>query len=156
MKKLSTIDSSTYFRLSSPDRISFHTIHRARHDKLVDTHQLIVADYLETQKRSYAEALTPVSVGRPIRPGVGSHEEEESKPVMTTTWVLSRSDYPNIRFWTKEEWIKEVNKKKASSDPTDQAGPRGRARCTLGQNVATTYIEDSEGRPIDGTQAREI
>ena len=108
-----------YFCLSSPDRISFHTIHRARHDKLVDTHQPIVADYLETQKRLYTEALTLVSVGRPIWPGVGSHKEEESKPVMITTCILSHSNYPNIRFWTKEEWIKEVNKKKASSDPTD-------------------------------------
>ena len=58
LKKWNTIDSSKYYYLSSPDRLSFHMIHRAMHDKLVDTHHLIVIEY---QKILYTEALAPVS-----------------------------------------------------------------------------------------------
>jgi len=44
------------------------------------------------------------------------YEEERPKPTIS----CSRSDYPDIKYWTKEEWNKAQSAKKNSSDPADQ------------------------------------
>ena len=82
------------------------------------------------------------------------HEEEESKPAMTHT--LLQSNYPGIRFWTREEWAKYEAKMKGSSDPIDQAGPQGKKRGVQGQNILIKYIQQPDGSLISGVQAKAI
>jgi len=57
-------------------------IHRARHDKLLDLHTLLIALHTGSGKRPRTEDDAPV-------------------PDPAT---FSQSDYPNIHFWTKDKW----------------------------------------------------
>jgi len=87
--------------------------------------------------------------------GVTPHDpykEERSKPTIS----CSRSDYPDIKYWTKEEWNEAQSAKKNSSDPVDQPGARGRSRCAQGENVSAKYLEQTNGTPIGGRQAADI
>jgi hypothetical protein len=70
--------------------------------------------------------------------------------------AFSQSDYPNINFWTKEEWIDFEEKRKDSANPTNKPSVRGQTRCAQGENVAMKYIEKEDGTPISGRQAAAI
>jgi hypothetical protein len=70
--------------------------------------------------------------------------------------ACSQSDYPNINFWTKEEWIEYESKRKDSADPIDKPSVRGQTRCAQGENVSMKYIETEDGTPISGRQAAAI
>ena len=82
--------------------------------------------------------------------------KQESDLTTSTIPVHSQSDYPNITYWTKEEWTKAKSKKKDSSNSTDQAGPRGRMRCAQRINVTMMYIQELDRRPITGKDAEQI
>jgi len=109
-------------------------IHRTRHNKLLDSHGLLLAIHAESGKRPHTEDDAPV-------------------PEPT---IVPRSDYPNIKYWTRDEWTVFESKRKDSSDPKDKAGPRGRTRCAQGHNVSMQFIEEADGRPISSTQAEDI
>ena len=86
-------------------------------------------------------------------PNTDSDEEGSSSAEFHT---YSRSDYPHIHYWTKEEWIEVEAKRKDSFDPGARPGPRGGTRCAQGENVAMTYIEHSDGTAINGRLAAKI
>ena len=109
-------------------------IHRARHDKLLNSHTLLIALHARSGKRPHTEDDAPV-------------------PDPTT---FSRLDYPNIHFWTKDKWTAFKLKRKDSSDPKDKAGPQGRTRCAQGHNVSMQFIEEADGQPISSMQAEDI
>lgn len=96
--------------------------------------------------------------------------------------ALRREDYPNVRFWTRQDWnaatqeqvleIDQPNDSESfpdldaeegdeSNDPCapSPAGPahaRGKHRSSQGINVAMKYIELEDGSVVDGYRAAEI
>ncbi len=102
-------------------------------------------------------------------------------PTMTPSAhaALRREDYPNVRFWTRQDWnsaiqedILEVNQpeesetfpeleeegddSKESSAPPPGPGCRGKHRSSQGINVTMKYIELEDGTVVDGFRAAEI
>ena len=93
---------------------------------------------------------------------------------------LSRANYPLVRFWDKQEWEDDLNNLEVSSAagssscrhhgwqactsddgimeistaPTEKTtattGVKGGACRVLGINVSFQYLEDREGRMVDG------
>jgi hypothetical protein len=96
---------------------------------------------MEYEKRPLPEDPSPVTP-----------HNEESKP----THVYSRSEYPNIKYWTKKEWLDAQSAKKKSSKPADQPGTRGRKRISQGENVSAHYLEDEDGTPVNGMDVSKI
>ncbi|KAF8527153.1 hypothetical protein BU17DRAFT_61781 [Hysterangium stoloniferum] len=68
-----------------------------------------------------------------------------------------RDDYSDIKFWRQRDFTAFCEDKKKSGaivDPTCDLSRRGGARLAqTGENVATEYIEDENGSPVDGTTA---
>lgn len=104
-------------------------------------------------------------------------------PASTTTpnayAALRREDYPNIRFWTRQDWnsatqedVLQVNQPeeseafpeleeegdelKESGVPPSGPGCRGKHRSSQGINVTMKYIEFEDGTVVDGFRAAEI
>ena len=68
----------------------------------------------------------------------------------TTADVAARKDdYPNVKFWTRQDW----NETKQDALGIHRQGERGRSRAAQGVNVAMQYIEDENGKMIDGHRA---
>jgi hypothetical protein len=83
-----------------------------------------------------------------------SADREEPRP--DTLRLCSKSDFPDINFWTKGEWLDFKNKGRDSSAVGSKAGPRGGMRCAQGTNVAMQYLEDTDREPINGRVAADI
>ena len=83
-----------------------------------------------------------------------SLDREELRP--DTLPSYSKSDFPDIRFWKKGDWLDFKNKGKDSSTLGSKAGSRGGTRCAQGTNISIIYLEDTNGEPIDGCQAADI
>jgi hypothetical protein len=66
---------------------------------------------------------------------------------------LRREDYPNVRFWTRREWM---DRSGQESDSIDNSGQRGKARASQGINVAMRYVEDRNGTVVNGHRATEM
>jgi hypothetical protein len=65
---------------------------------------------------------------------------------------LSRSDFPHVKFWTKEEWDGHKSHLEDASGPKGK-GPEGSSR---GLNTAPLYIENEDGMPISGAMVSQI
>jgi hypothetical protein len=67
------------------------------------------------------------------------------------------SNYPNVKFWRKQDWINWGKSAKGVSD-LNRKGPseRGKTRASQGENVKMQYIEDENGVAVDGHKASEI
>jgi hypothetical protein len=83
-----------------------------------------------------------------------SLDREEPHP--DTLPSYSKSDFPDIRFWTKSDWLDFKNKGKDSSTLRSKAGPQGGTRCAQGTNISMIYLKDTNREPIDGRQAADI
>lgn len=109
----------------------------------------------ESRKRPHTEDSPPAPA---TRASVMPHgrREEGSDPAASAD--CSRSKYPNIKFWTKEEWLASEGKKSESTDPTDidKTSLRGKARLAQGENVRSTFIETEKGEPVGGKEASDI
>lgn len=71
-------------------------------------------------------------------------------PTSTTPDVIAqREDYPNIKFWTRQDW----NEVKQDASGIHCQGERGRSQAAQGANVAMWYIEDENSQMIDGHRA---
>lgn len=92
--------------------------------------------------------------------------------------TLRQEDYPNVRFWTRQDWnlaaqtqvlsVDEEGEIFPEIDEEDEEGPkqplpppgpacaRGKRRAAQGINVAMKYIETEDGTTIDGFRAAEI
>lgn len=150
MKNKTTIFSSKCMYYST-FRQSSHVAYRATHQKLVESHGLLMATYVETMKRPRTEDLVSLPDPQDVLAPHTLHTIQGS-----ATPVYSRSDYPNVRYWYKEAWRQVESKRKDSSNLGSNASIRGGTRCAQGENVSTTYIEESDGTPIPGLRAAEI
>jgi hypothetical protein len=130
-------------------------VHRGIHGKLAASHELLMAAYTEAMKRPRMEdnARDPNQSSAPALHAPNADREE---PRPDTLRSYSKSDFPDINFWTKGEWLDFKNKGKDSSAMGSKAGPRGGTRCAQGTNVAMQYLEGADGEPIDGRAAADI
>lgn len=68
---------------------------------------------------------------------------------------LKKEDYPNVRFWTRPEWMNHLkNSSDSSSYGTESV--RGRTLMSQGINKTAKYIEDGSGNPVDGYKLRDM
>jgi len=73
---------------------------------------------------------------------------------------LNRSDYPQVRFWFRKDWI---NRKKETSGVTKvnhsnmfATTEQNKGRAPSGLNVSLRYVEDVHGVIVDGFRASEM
>jgi hypothetical protein len=62
-----------------------------------------------------------------------------------------RSDYPLIKFWTKQEWMEYCNNDITSTDKM-----RGKSRAAQGVNITMRFAELEDGTVVDGHVAGNI
>ena len=66
---------------------------------------------------------------------------------------LRREDYPDVRFWTRRDWM---DRSEQDNDIMDNSGRRGKARASQGINVAMRYVENESGSIVNGYRATEM
>lgn len=66
---------------------------------------------------------------------------------------LSQHDYPLVRYWERKVWKSFASTRKDTSEVQTKSGSRGGTRSSKGENVMMLYIEDADGKSIDGNIA---
>lgn len=69
---------------------------------------------------------------------------------------LRQSDFPYVKFWHKREWTAFQKDSKGLSSMGRKGAERGKVRASQGENVTMLFVEDEDGKPIDGHRATEI
>ena len=82
------------------------------------------------------------------------HTHKSQAPCSTDTDItaLVCSDYPRVKFWTKQEWM-DYNSNDVTST-TDKT--RGKGRAAQGVNVTIRFAELEDGTVVDGHVAGNI
>jgi hypothetical protein len=106
--------------------------------KLLDMNKILTAALTESAKRSHVDDL---ELSADISPGLGN---TGSSSLLLSP--LSRADYPQVKFWTKEEWD---NHKSRIKDASGLNG-KGPERSSKGLNTTALYIENEDGTPVPG------
>jgi hypothetical protein len=65
-----------------------------------------------------------------------------------------REHYPNVKYWYRQDWLAHVKQSGNSADVTDII--RGKTLISKGINKTMLYLEDIEGKAIDGYRLRDI
>ena len=120
------------------DSCSTDLIHRISFEKLVETNKMLTAMLIDNVKQPRADDL---ELSEAVPPGLGTTGSSA-----LSLSPLSRSDFPHIRFWTKEEWDNHKSRSK------DASGPKGKGpeRSSKGLNTTALYLENEDGTPISG------
>lgn len=86
-----------------------------------------------------------------------------SAPASALPAVLDQKDYPDIRFWKKNDWTEFCSNKKGSSKAktatklNEPMKPRGKTRISESdENVNDQYLEKEDGSTMGGTEAGEL
>lgn len=74
---------------------------------------------------------------------------------------LQESDYTNVKFWNKQDWLHHRQKAKSDELPDAQTSAsgvprRGKSAQSQGVNVMMMFIEDANGVPVDGFRVQAI
>jgi hypothetical protein len=125
---------------------------RAMYNQLFQTHNVLVTTFAETRKRTRSGDSAPCS-GSSNNPSTQTPATATASPKLP---VYSASDYPEVKYWTKQQWKDAENLRKDSSEVPTGGGPRGGARSAKGENVMMLYVEHADGQPVSGTIAAEI
>ena len=113
-----------------------------------------MATYIEMMKRPRTEDLATLPGTQDL---LAPHMPHIGQPGQGLAMrICLRSDYPSVRYWTKDEWIEAETKRKDTSHLGSNTGIRGGTRCAQGENVSMTYIEEPDGRAISGRRTAEI
>jgi hypothetical protein len=67
-------------------------------------------------------------------------------------WIMLRSDYPGIKYWTRAEWASQREVDDIETPP----GPRRGLWCAKGENMMMQYIESPDGMLVSGAVASNI
>jgi len=112
------------------DRISFK--------KLVETNKMLTTTLIDNTKRQRTNNLEILAA---IPPGLGNTGSS-----ILSLPPLSRSDFPHIKFWTREEWDNHKSHLK------DASGSKGKGpECTSRHlNITAPYMETEDGTPVSG------
>jgi hypothetical protein len=132
-----------------------YVTHRETHRKLVESNNVLIATYIESMKRPHMEDNT-----QPLNPSsapmLHPHDADREEPCSDTLSSYTKSDFPDINFWTKGDWLNFKNKGKDSSVLGTMGGPRGGTRCAQGTNVSMQYLKDVDGEAINGWLVADI
>src|SRR6266851_5548347 len=120
------------------DSCSTDLICRISFEKLVETNKMLTAMLVDNAKRLHADDL---ELSEAIPPGLGTTGSSA-----LSLSPLSRSDFPHIKFWTKEKWDDHKSRLKDASGPKGK-GPEHSSR---GLNTMALYLENEDGMPISG------
>ena len=116
------------------------------HGQLVETHSLLMTTFAESQKRPRSDDWGSTSASE--FSDTSSLQAREADPPACVC-----SKFPEVKYWTKQDWKEVENKRKNSSEV---AGPRGGGRSAKGENVMMLYVEHDNGRPVSGAMASDI
>jgi len=111
------------------------------HRSLLKSHNELVVTFSNNNKRSCIDDQGHVpspSNTLPLQALIAANEG-------ATSFTYSRSEYPQIQYWTRQEWRVIENMKKDSSEV---AGPCGGTRLAQGENVNMQFIEYTNGTPV--------
>lgn len=67
---------------------------------------------------------------------------------------LKREDYPNVKFWYRQDWLNYIKEGGNSTDVGELV--RGKSLISKGINKTAKYIEGADGEPVDGYKVRDI
>ena len=120
------------------DSCSTDLIRRISFEKLVETNKMLTAALIDNAKRPRADDL---ELSEAVPPGLGT-TGSSTLPLSP----LSRADYPQVKFWTRDEWDDHKSRSK------DASGPKGKGpeRSSKGSNTTALYLENEDGTPISG------
>jgi hypothetical protein len=120
--------------------------HRISFQKLLDSNNMLAA--AATEKRPRSDDLELSTLALPDRGNI-----DTSPPSLPP---LLRSDFPLVKFWTRQEWDDHESRSKDFSTLRRKGGTRGPGRYSKGVNVRTCYIEKEDGTPVCGDTAGKI
>ena len=80
----------------------------------------------------------------------------EAKKLCNPSQQETRELNPNVKYWTRQEWTAANADRVVDLDGAANTGTRGRTRAAQGINVNMKYLEDWEGRPVNGHIASDI
>ena len=113
---------------------------------LVHAHNMLMALFTEHTTKRPCEDERSYSPS-PVLP---TPTTENTKPYL-------QSDYPLVKYWTKQQWKDNENNNKDASDILEiKDKTRGGTRSAKGENVMMLYIEHEDGTPIDSNMAAQI
>ncbi len=142
MKKKSTRNWGKYHVSSYPSLITNNLWLRLTHQKLIQSNNMLIVMFTNsTTKRQYKDKQS-------------SHNTtiDDTKPV-----VYLQSEYPHIKYWTRQQWKENENSTKDTSDLLDNKDKmHGGIRSAKGKNIMMLYIEYINDRPINGNMAAQI
>jgi len=117
-RKNTSIDYSSKHYPLSLSKISSHVIHRMGYENLLDLHNLLITSMFAKStgnKRPYQEDHVPSFAPRasvtPYHPPMKCESDTEAAP------TYSQADFPDIKFWTKEEFMEFEAKRKIHPTP---------------------------------------
>ena len=115
-----------------------------------------VRDAYTTLANATPQLRTLVSSPLDIKPG-SSNRSSMIFPVSSQAApTLNVADYPSLQFWNKSAWKKHVKSTKDTTTVNQKAAKKGSTRAADGENVTMQFVEDADGRMIDGYRAGEI
>jgi hypothetical protein len=133
-----------------------HQIYRETLHTVLKTHNLFVTNFIDSKKRPHAELEDPSPIPETTAVAMPHDHCKQVDSDTSEKDACLQSDYPNINFWMKEEWIEYESKRKDSANPINKPGVRGRMRCAQGENVSMKYIETEDRTLISGRQVAAI
>ena len=129
--------------------------HRETHNKLVVAHGLLMTTFANINS-GINNSKRPRTDNSDLEVGA-SPEPQSTLPLEMTTSpakTYSRSEYPKITYWTRQEWNDAPENKKKTSPIV--AGARGGERSLKGENVMMLFLQNKDGTPVNGIEAAYI
>lgn len=77
-----------------------------------------------------------------------------SLPMGSSHETLKRENYPNVKFWYRQDWLNHIKESSNSTGVGEVV--RGKSLMSKGINKTAQYIEDTNGEPVDGYRIRDI
>ena len=105
---------------------------------------MLTATLVDNVKRPCANDL---ELSADIPPGLGN--TGSSSPPLS---LLSHTDYPQVKFWTREEWDNQKSHLK------DASGPKGKGpeHASKALNTTALYLENEDRMTISGATVGQI
>ncbi|KAJ7939210.1 hypothetical protein B0H13DRAFT_2300961 [Mycena leptocephala] len=125
-----------------------HSELKARYETLNSAYMTLVNAVSDKLSNVSNPASAPVSQHDALAPASTSKEHLD---------VLTRDDYPQISYWTEQEYLKvEAERKKENGKVSmkEAQSQRGSRRLADDENVMFWFIEDQDGNPVAGSRAK--
>ncbi|KAJ7893764.1 hypothetical protein B0H13DRAFT_2339581 [Mycena leptocephala] len=125
-----------------------HNELKARYETLNSAYVTLVNAVSDKLSNVSNPASAPVSPPDALAPASTSKEHLD---------VLTRDDYPQISYWTEQEYFKmeaERKKENGKASMKEAQSQRGSRRLADDENIMFWFIEDEDGNPVAGSHAK--